>query len=91
MPGRNFPPLAAQWNRLGSARDFSYKKRTLRSNELAKQYTSKIRNAPSWEAFLAVIDDMEQNGVEPDAIHFNAAITVCAKQEKDRESSIVAS
>ena len=71
-------------------RDFSYnRRRPSGDNKLAKQYTLKIRNAPSWEAFLALTQDMRRNGVEMNVIHFSAAIAVCAKYRKTEEALLL--
>ena len=64
-----------------SSRDF-HKRRPLRSNKPVKHYTSRIRNASSWQVFLKVIVNMRRNGIAMDVIHFSAAIAICAKHKK---------
>ena len=76
---------------LSTSRDFSSKsrrhgnKRGSKSNDkesVSRYYTAKIKNAPSWQKSLMVLDEMERAGVEIDVFQFTAAIAVCGKCKK---------
>ena len=75
----------APLERLHSTRSFSAKQsrsnRGASKKRLAKQYTSKIKNAPSWQQSLMVMHEMESKGIEIDVFHFSAAIAVCGKKK----------